>query len=1340
VGKSLMEHIALLSPEEQKAVLADMDLDQLVWDWASWARPEQIAPEGKDWAIWLVLAGRGFGKLFSMETQILYTDGRSTYFKDIGDIQTGDTIFDENGLPTRVLQAHVPDTPKRMFRLTFSDGSTLDAGEEHQWVTWTHADRKAYNRNVGGAKGLPENWPQWKSTISRMRLDSRIDVAVIDHALELVGAGMSVRKAATKLGVNRATLAPHVQAGKNLQSTLSYRREETNVGPKIRNTQEIVNSLTQGKRGDLNHSIPVAGNISTPIADLLIAPHLFGMWLGDGSSASGQFTQHRDDMTHLTDAISAGGYTTTEAKYPKPLHPNTGSVTAKGMSTSLRKIGVLGNKHIPAEYLYAAAEQRWELLAGLLDSDGFIDAKSGHIEFVNTNKNIADGVMFLARSLGQKPSMVEKKSHATAKDGTRTPGKLAYRITWRPTRNFFKLPRKATRFRPLGSQASRNFHRMIVSYEEITPVLSRCLTVDSPNSMYLAGEALIPTHNTRLAAEWVREKAKVTNEGKLRFALVARTAADVRDVLVEGESGIINVSAPSETPHYEPSKRRLTWPNGNTASLFCVTPDTEALTKDRGWVTHDNLSKGDEILTLNTDTGSSEWNPVKGVHTFDVVDETVARFSGRHHSSVSTLTHKWPVKLRNGEIKLTTTDSIIKGESHTKVRLITSAPCSDIPTASTHSDALVELCAWYMTEGSVKSKDFESKTGSLVLIDQPGWEKWLSDRIAPLRCHKKDGKPKIIKPTSTKNNGAWGMTNLIDICDKLGEDIEDALVFYHQRPRSVSLSIAQSMRVNPDKCASIRKALTDLFGPEREKTEAPGQKIKGESWIVRPDFSGKGVLNYYLDNDSSAKILEHFIDPVEKIPTIEFMNSLTVSQLEIFVTACMDGDGHRRGSSGSFEQKSEGRRDAFGYALALLGYSHSYTTRHPKYKGEPVTLYGAHYRGSAYTTLPRAANLQSSKGRAWGDGRSTYTLENYTGIVWCPTAKNKTWLARHDGKVFFTGNTADEPDGLRGPQFDYSWGDEIAAWRQNPDAAGMTAFDNLRVGTRLGANPQMIVTTTPKKVPVLYKLIEESKATKIQGSKVIIARGSTLDNAGNLSAAYLDTITGVYEGTALARQELYGEMLDDVEGALWTSDLVDQAREMLLPPYAPLRVIGVDPSVAENPRDECGIVVCASSADRDLYKRHAWVMEDASIHGSPEVWANKVVEMARKWGCPVVAEVNQGGALVRNAINSIDPSIEVLEVHSKQGKALRAEPIVLAYEQSRIHHVNYLPELESQMYSWIPGETRKSPDRVDAMVHAMTALLIKPPPGFMGGKLVAKSPAAKRLPQPKGPGARIFTR
>jgi phage terminase large subunit-like protein len=349
-----------------------------------------------------------------------------------------------------------------------------------------------------------------------------------------------------------------------------------------------------------------------------------------------------------------------------------------------------------------------------------------------------------------------------------------------------------------------------------------------------------------------------------------------------------------------------------------------------------------------------------------------------------------------------------------------------------------------------------------------------------------------------------------------------------------------------------------------------------------------------------------------------------------------------------------------------------------------------------------------------------------------PSKRRLTWPNGNTATCF----TADEPDSLRGPQCHYAWADEIAAWRQTPDAAGMTSWDNLRVSARLGPHPQIIATTTPKRVPILYSLIEEAKKT----GRVSISRGSTLDNAGNLSDAYLQAITGVYEGTRLAAQELYGEMLDDIEGALWTIEMIDRARELILPPHAPLRVIGVDPSVAENPRDECGIIVCASTADRDLYKRHAWVLEDATILGSPEVWANKVVEMARRWGAPVVAEVNQGGALVRNAINSIDPNIKVFEVHSKHGKALRAEPIVLAYEQNRIHHVNYLPDLESQMFSWIPGESKNSPDRVDALVHAMTALMIKPPQGFIGGRLTAKSPAARRLPPHRGPsGGRIFT-
>ena len=335
-----------------------------------------------------------------------------------------------------------------------------------------------------------------------------------------------------------------------------------------------------------------------------------------------------------------------------------------------------------------------------------------------------------------------------------------------------------------------------------------------------------------------------------------------------------------------------------------------------------------------------------------------------------------------------------------------------------------------------------------------------------------------------------------------------------------------------------------------------------------------------------------------------------------------------------------------------------------------------------------------------------------------PSKRRLTWPNGNTATCF----TADEPDGLRGPQFHYAWADEIAAWRQSPDAAGMTSWDNLRVACRLGASPQIICTTTPKRVPMLYALLTEAEKT----GRVVVSRGSTLDNAGNLSATYLDAITGVYAGTRLAAQELFGEMLSDVEGALWTIELLERSRETAFPVGAQLRCVGVDPSVAENPRDECGIVVCASSGERDLYKRHAWVLEDASIHGSPEQWANKVVDMARKYSCPVVAEVNQGGALVTNAILAIDPSIKVLEVHSKFGKALRAEPVTLAYEQGRIHHVNPLPDLASQMCSWIPGEG-KSPDRVDALVHALTALVIKPPPGFVGGTITARSPSSKRM-------------
>lgn len=365
-------------------------------------------------------------------------------------------------------------------------------------------------------------------------------------------------------------------------------------------------------------------------------------------------------------------------------------------------------------------------------------------------------------------------------------------------------------------------------------------------------------------------------------------------------------------------------------------------------------------------------------------------------------------------------------------------------------------------------------------------------------------------------------------------------------------------------------------------------------------------------------------------------------------------------------------------------------------------------------------------GRTSADVRDVI-IEGESGIMAvCPIGERPEYEPSKRRLTFPNGTiaqafSADVPDSLRGPQFHYAWADEAAAWNHVPDASGLTAWDNLRIATRLGEHPQIAVTTTPKRVDMMEKLLDGSDPS------IVVTRGTTFDNMGNLSQAYINAIMGVYEGTRLADQELMGIMLDNVEGALWSTELINANRINAATGITPLRVVSVDPSVAENPRDECGIVVVGSTKDRVLHKRTAYVLEDATVHGSPNVWAKRVVEMARKWKCPVVAEINQGGALVENAIRNIDPNIRVLGVHSRKGKALRAEPVVMTYEQHRVHHIGYFAELEAQMTSWVPGETRKSPDRVDALVHGITALMIVPPKGLGTGPLRAKSSAHRSM-------------
>lgn len=325
--------------------------------------------------------------------------------------------------------------------------------------------------------------------------------------------------------------------------------------------------------------------------------------------------------------------------------------------------------------------------------------------------------------------------------------------------------------------------------------------------------------------------------------------------------------------------------------------------------------------------------------------------------------------------------------------------------------------------------------------------------------------------------------------------------------------------------------------------------------------------------------------------------------------------------------------------------------------------------------------------------------------------------------------SADIANQLRGPQFHFAAADELGSWRVKPDSSGLNAWDNLKIATRLGDHPQIMVATTPRRVPAMLEIMGQAEETP---DKVQLVRGSTFSNK-HLSQGYFDVVTGLYAGTHLGAQELEGELIGDINGALLKMETIDDHRELELDPYSfalslPFRAIGVDPSVSERPNDECGIVAVGSTGERLLHKRQAYVFEDASLLGSPEVWAKEAVRMAEKYNAVIVVEDNQGGEMVRMIMKNVNHKIPVVKVKATHGKALRAEPVVLAYEQGRVHHTDYFGDLESQLTTWVPGETLKSPDRLDAAVHGLAALVVKQPKGWSSEIRISSLAARASLP------------
>jgi len=371
----------------------------------------------------------------------------------------------------------------------------------------------------------------------------------------------------------------------------------------------------------------------------------------------------------------------------------------------------------------------------------------------------------------------------------------------------------------------------------------------------------------------------------------------------------------------------------------------------------------------------------------------------------------------------------------------------------------------------------------------------------------------------------------------------------------------------------------------------------------------------------------------------------------------------------------------------------------------------------AYEAASRPNTRWAIVAPTFGDARDT-CAEGVSGVVTILREYGALEnYNRSNGEIILTNKSriklfsGEEPDRLRGPQFHGGWFDELASFKTHD------SFDQYRFALRLGDHPQTIITTTPRPT----KQIKELAARP----DVRVIRGSTFDNAANLSESALAEMRSRYEGTRLGRQELYGEIIDDVEGALWTRDIIEAGRVTETPPVTRI-VVGVDPAVTSGEdSDLTGIVVAGITPDG-----HYYILEDASLRGTPEQWARRVVDCYHRWSADrVIGEVNNGGDMIELLLRQVDPAISYRKVTATRGKLLRAEPVAALYEQYRVHHTQAFTDLEDQMCNWTQ-ESPGSPDRMDAMVWAMTELMSNQT-SMMGLAALAKFCASCRMPNPK---------
>ncbi len=303
-----------------------------------------------------------------------------------------------------------------------------------------------------------------------------------------------------------------------------------------------------------------------------------------------------------------------------------------------------------------------------------------------------------------------------------------------------------------------------------------------------------------------------------------------------------------------------------------------------------------------------------------------------------------------------------------------------------------------------------------------------------------------------------------------------------------------------------------------------------------------------------------------------------------------------------------------------------------------------------------------------------------------PSKRLLTWPNGCVAQVF----SAEEPDGLRGPQFDAAWCDELAKWKHAESVWNMLQFS-----LRLGEDPRAVITTTPRPIPILKRLLADDGTA--------VSRSTTFDNRRNLARPFLDEVLKRYGKTKLGRQELDGELIEDDPDAIFHREHIENARVSGAPELRRV-VVAVDPPAGfGKTNNACGIVCAGLGIDGRCY-----VLDDCSAHGlRPAQWARKIVALYHARSADrVVAEVNQGGAMVEQVLREIDPDLSFRAVHATRGKQARAEPVAALYEQGRVSHVGGFAELEDEMCSSL-GEGQKSPDRLDALVWAVSDLMLR---------------------------------